>query len=81
MSRLATRQVRPSAEYPAGVLEGLLLDRMNDAAFATDLDNRVTFWAESAERLFGITRDEARGRPFGDLLPFEIGRASCRERV
>ena len=72
MSRLATRQVRPSAEYPAGVLEGLLLDRMNDAAFATDLDNRVTFWAESAERLFGITRDEARGRPFGDLLPFEI---------
>ena len=66
---------RPSTfplDPPPGVLEGLLLDRMNDAAFATDRDNRVTFWADSAERLFGISRHDAIGRSFGDLLPFEI---------
>lgn len=63
-------------KYPPGVLEGLLLDRMNDAAFVTDLDNHVMFWAESAERLFGISRRDAIGRSFGDLLPFEIAGAS-----
>ena len=79
MSQLATRQFRPSS-LPPGVLEGLLLDRMNDAAFATDLDNRVIFWAESAERLFGISRLEAIGQPFGALLPFEIAASTTEQQ-
>jgi PAS domain S-box-containing protein len=49
---------------------------MDDAAFVTDLDNKVMFWAESAERLFGISRRDAIGRSFGDLLPFEMAGAS-----
>ena len=47
-----------------------------DAVFATDLDNRITHWAESAEHLFGYSAAEAIGQPFGTLLPFRMRRAA-----
>lgn len=53
-------------------VQDLLLEHIHDAVFATDLDNRVTHWGASAERLFGYAAEEALGRRFGDLLPFEI---------
>jgi diguanylate cyclase (GGDEF)-like protein/PAS domain S-box-containing protein len=40
--------------------------------FATDLENRITHWAESAAALFGYPANEALGRPFGALLPFRM---------
>ncbi|HEX9551037.1 MAG TPA: diguanylate cyclase [Candidatus Limnocylindrales bacterium] len=45
-----------------------------DAVFATDLENRITHWAESAAAMFGYTAAEAIGRPFGELLPFRMRR-------
>jgi diguanylate cyclase (GGDEF)-like protein/PAS domain S-box-containing protein len=50
----------------------LLFDHVSDAVFATDVANRITRWTVSAERLFGYSADEAIGRSFGDLLPFEL---------
>ncbi len=58
--------LRP-ADVPA-----LVLEHVRDGVFATDLENRITFWARSAERLFGLSPEEATGRPFGELLPFHM---------
>ncbi len=38
-----------------------------DAMVVTDLERRVVVWNDSAERLFGITRDEAVGNPIASL--------------
>jgi diguanylate cyclase (GGDEF)-like protein/PAS domain S-box-containing protein len=59
------------ATAPATAAE-LILDNIHDAVIATDLDNRVTYWTASAERMFGYTPEEALGRSFGELLPFEM---------
>ena len=53
-------------------IEHLIFDHISDAIFATDPDNRVTYWSASAERQFGYTAAEAIGRPFGELLPFQM---------
>ena len=57
---------------PPDMLRSLVLDAVEDAVFTTDLDNRVTFWADSAARMFGYAAVDAVGRPFGELLPFEM---------
>jgi PAS domain S-box-containing protein len=64
------------AALPPGAVAPLILENVRDAVFATDLSNRITFWAPSAERLFGIGASEAHGRPFGELLPFDIAASS-----
>jgi PAS domain S-box-containing protein len=61
-----------SPSPPPDVLRALVLDSVEDAVFTTDTDNRVTYWSSSAERMFGYSADEAVGRPFGELLPFEM---------
>jgi diguanylate cyclase (GGDEF)-like protein/PAS domain S-box-containing protein len=66
------------AGSPALVREISLRD-IPDAVFATDLDNRITHWVESAEQLFGYTAAEAIGRPFGELLPFRMRNAADEE--
>ena len=58
--------------WASGTIVDVILGHVNDAVFATDPDNRVTFWGPSAVRLFGYTRDEALGRPFGELLPYRM---------
>ena len=50
----------------------MILRHVQDAVFATDLENRVTYWADSAERLFGYSPTDAVGQAFGELMPFEI---------
>ena len=62
----------PRSALPPGAADALVLARIHDAVFATDLENRVTFWAPSAEQLFGYPAAEAVGRTFGELIPFRI---------
>jgi PAS domain S-box-containing protein len=62
----------PRSALPPGAADALVLARIHDAVFATDLENRVTFWAPSAEQLFGYPAASAVGRPFGELIPFRI---------
>ena len=69
---------------PTSAVE-MILRHVQDAVFATDLVNRVTYWADSSERLFGYTAAEAVGKAFGELVPFEIadgnGEAGLLETV
>ena len=55
-------------------IEHLLFEHLSDAVFATDVDNCVTHWTPSAERLFGYSADEAIGHAFGELLPYQMAR-------
>jgi PAS domain S-box-containing protein len=49
-----------------------LLDLTNDAAFISDLENRITYWNRGAERLYGWRKDEAIGRNASELLQTEF---------
>ena len=45
------------------------LDAIPDAILTTDADGNIDFLNRSAEKLTGLTRDAARGRPLGAVLP------------
>ncbi|MBS0467357.1 MAG: EAL domain-containing protein [Proteobacteria bacterium] len=45
-----------------------LLNKASDAIIVHDLDYRITFWNERAERLYGWNREEALGRSAASLL-------------
>jgi PAS domain S-box-containing protein len=51
------------AEFYRSVIENL-----HDGVYSTDLDRRITFWNNGAERLTGYSRDEVMGRPCSDNL-------------
>ena len=58
----------------------LLLARMPEAVYGTDLDGTVTFWNEGAERLFGWTAGELLGRPLLSRYPPDLA-AQVRART
>jgi PAS domain S-box-containing protein len=45
-----------------------LLDKAQDAILVRGLDHKITYWNKSAERLYGWTAKEARGRSVAELL-------------
>ncbi len=44
------------------------LQQARDAIIAMDLNSRITYWNHGAERLYGWSASEARGKKFSDLL-------------
>ncbi|HYO41085.1 MAG TPA: EAL domain-containing protein [Nocardioidaceae bacterium] len=48
--------------------QAALLDELDAAVIAVDLDDRVTSWNRGAERLFGPVRGEALGAPMSALV-------------
>ncbi len=56
-------------------LTELILDRAHNAAISMDEEGLVTYWNPSAERTFGLTRQQAVGRPVADLIVPERLRA------
>ncbi len=46
-----------------GASPGSLVEALDEAVVAADLDGRITFWNASAERLFGWSAEEALSRP------------------
>lgn len=58
-AREAEQQLRQQAE---------LLELASDAIIVRDLQHRVLYWNDSAERIYGWSADEARGRGAQDLL-------------
>lgn len=54
------------------MMQARLLDLAHDAIFVCGLDQRVTFWNQGAERLYGWTAQEANGQPVHDLLHTEF---------
>jgi PAS domain S-box-containing protein len=61
-----------------------LLDLANDAIFVRGIDDRVSYWNEGAERLYGWTRKEAIGRSTHELLhtvfPIPLSEIMSRDR-
>ncbi len=48
-----------------------LLDLSNDAIIVRDVEDRVTYWNQGAEKIYGYTREEALGKVVYDLLKTE----------
>ncbi len=48
--------------------QAALLDRAHDAILVGDLHNRILFWNQGAERLYGWTKAEALGKTTTELL-------------
>ena len=48
--------------------QAALLDMAPDAILVRDLSHRMIYWNKSAERLFGWSNEEIKGRPILDLL-------------
>src|SRR5438067_4452438 len=48
-----------------------LLDLSNDAIIVRDAEDRVTYWNQGAEEIYGYTREEALGKVIYDLLKTE----------
>jgi len=80
-----TPSASPVHRLPPETVAYLILEHVHDGVFATDLENRITFWGRSAEALFGFSSGEAVGRPFGELLPMRMadprGEAALLEAI
>ncbi len=48
--------------------QAALLDQTQDAIMVRDLDNRVLYWNQTAQRLYGWTFGETLGKPIQELL-------------
>ncbi len=63
------RDMSETRKDAARILEqASLLDKATDAIFVRDLDNRITYWNKSAERLYGWTAEEVLGQSVFLLL-------------
>jgi PAS domain S-box-containing protein len=58
--------------------QALLISSMNEAIIGLDPDFRVEEWNPAAERVFGWTADEVRGKPAADV--FNVTSGNHRER-
>jgi PAS domain S-box-containing protein len=58
--KLAAARIRAQAR---------LLDLAHDAIMVRDMEDRVLYWNQSAERIFGWAAHESIGRKMNDLLP------------
>ena len=56
------------------------LEALADGFCIADAGYRVTYWNAAAERLFGVSRGDALGRPLWDVLP-GVGDPRVRERL
>lgn len=60
----------------ASNLTELILDRAHNASVAMDEQGLVTYWNPKAEHMFGLSREDAVGRPVADLIIPERFRAA-----
>lgn len=60
---IARRLADDLSQRLAAIVEG-----SSDAIVSATLDGVITSWNRGAERIFGYKREEAVGRPFGDVL-------------
>ncbi|PYU21536.1 MAG: hypothetical protein DMG30_17335 [Acidobacteria bacterium] len=54
-----------------GFNQAQLLDLVTDAIFVRDMDGRVTYWNQSAERMYGWTKQEMLGQSTFEVLKTE----------
>jgi len=56
-----------------------LLKTVGQAVIATDMNGRVIYWNNAAEKMYGWTADEARGRNIIDLTPAQQSKEQAIE--
>ncbi len=56
---------------------GVILDSISDGVFTVDTDWRITSFNAAAERITGIDRDDALGRPCWEVLRASVCEADC----
>jgi len=59
---------------------GVILDSINDGVFTVDRDWKITSFNRAAERITGVKRHEALGRPCCEVFRASICEASCALR-
>lgn len=69
----------PASREQAVAVESRLLDALGEAVVGTDGRGRVVHWNPAAERLFGWTADEVRGRNILDTTPAQGMKERARE--
>lgn len=52
-------------------LHALILEYVSDAVVGIDGDGRVTYWNQSAQRLYGLTEAQVLGRPLNEAYVYE----------
>jgi PAS domain S-box-containing protein len=70
----ARKQAQERVRYQAQ-----LLDTVDQAIIAVDLDHRITFWNRFAEQLYGWTAAEAYGQRISDLVTPPVARSHADE--
>ncbi len=74
-ARLLARRITDDLQRSYGTLRHersrliSILENANDAFVAVDAAGNITYWNAQAERIFGWSVDEARGRPLRMLFP------------
>ncbi|HEX8284902.1 MAG TPA: PAS domain S-box protein [Pyrinomonadaceae bacterium] len=68
------RRAEESMRFQAG-----LLDMVEQAVIATDLDGKITYWNQYAERLYGWPAGEAVGRNVLEVTPAETSAEQAAE--
>ena len=56
-----------------------LLDAVEQAVVATDLDGYITYWNRAAQELYGWTADEVLGRNIVAVTPAQTSRQQAEE--
>jgi PAS domain S-box-containing protein len=57
-----------------------LLDLATDAIVVLDIHGAIVFWNDGAERLYGYTREEARGKLVSELI-YKVPATACLEAL
>jgi len=60
--------------------QGVILDSINDGVFTVDRDWKITSFNRAAERITGVKRQEALGRPCCEVFRASLCEASCALR-
>ena len=61
--------------------QAALIDAASDAIIVRDLEYRITFWSQGAQRIYGWTSPEAKGRLFPELLQADLEIFSRADRA
>ncbi len=64
----ASGSILPAQAKDRPGLHALLLDSVRESVIASDLDGRVLYWGQGAEKLYGYKAEEALGKPCRDLV-------------
>ncbi|HOB76218.1 MAG TPA: sigma 54-interacting transcriptional regulator [Phycisphaerae bacterium] len=73
-------KMRNRNEPYAAQPQNVILDSINEGVFTVDLDWRITAFNRAAERITGIHREEALGRPCCEVFRASICESACALR-